>query len=170
MFSGARERGRPAWVAECTASYPLRFAPYVRQRVRIPHPLARSAGAAARTGTLLAVAAAVHQVVNLRALREPAAQPPPVAEPVSVLVPARDEAARIAPTIRSLLAQTGVAELEILVLDDESGDGTAATVRAVAAARSPALMRMLQDDGWGFYRLGVQTSATEPLTDPLEEE
>ncbi|HWM58889.1 MAG TPA: glycosyltransferase family A protein [Pseudonocardia sp.] len=89
--------------------------------------------AAARTGTLLAVAAAVHQVVNLRALREPPAQPPPVAEPVSVLVPARNEASRITPTIRSLLAQTGVGDLEILVLDDQSGDGTAATVRAVAA-------------------------------------
>ena len=25
-------------------------------------------------------------------------------------------------------------------------------------------------DGWDFYWLGVQTSATEPLTDPLEEE
>ena len=37
------------------------------------------------------------------------------------------------PTIRSVLAQTGVADLEVLVLDDESTDGTAAVVLAVAA-------------------------------------
>jgi glycosyltransferase involved in cell wall biosynthesis len=134
MISGARERGRPVWAAGYATTYPLRFAPYLRHRAGFRRSwFGRSVVAAARTGTLLAVAAAVHQVINLRALRVPVAQPPPVAEPVSVLVPARDEAARITPTIRSLLAQTGVAELEILVLDDESGDGTAATVRAAAA-------------------------------------
>ena len=134
MFSGARKRGRPASAAGYEALYPMRFAPYV------PHPVGfglsrvgRLGVATARIGSLLAVAAAVHQVVNLRALREPPAQPPPVDEAVSVLVPARDEASRITPTIRSLLAQTGVADLEILVLDDQSSDGTAATVRAVAA-------------------------------------
>ena len=51
---------------------------------------------------------------------------------MSVLVPARDEAHRIAPTIRSLLAQRGLAEVEILVLDDNSTDGTADVVRGVA--------------------------------------
>ena len=51
---------------------------------------------------------------------------------MSILVPARDEAHRIAPTIRSLLAQTGLADLEILVLDDGSTDGTADVVAAAA--------------------------------------
>jgi Glycosyl transferase family 2 len=95
--------------------------------------LGRVGAATARAGAALAVAAAVHQVVNLRALREPRRRPPPVAEPVSVLVPARNEAGRIPPTIRSVLAQTGVPDLEVLVLDDGSTDGTAAAVRAAAA-------------------------------------
>jgi hypothetical protein len=84
-------------------------------------------------GTLLAVAGLAHQVRNLRALRVPPEVPPPVGEPVSVLVPARDEAHRIGPTIRSVLAQTAVADLEVLVLDDGSTDGTADVVRAAAA-------------------------------------
>ena len=84
MISGARERGRPVWAAGYATTYPLRFAPYLRHRAGFPRSwFERSVVAAARTGTLLAVAAAVHQVINLRALRVPVAQPPPVAEPVS---------------------------------------------------------------------------------------
>jgi hypothetical protein len=92
----------------------------------------RAGAAAVRAGALLALAGTAHQVLNQRALRVPPAQPPPVAEAVSVLVPARDEAARIVPTVRSLLAQTGVGDLEVLVLDDGSTDGTADVVRAAA--------------------------------------
>jgi hypothetical protein len=99
--------------------------------VRIRRPGA--APAAVVAGTLLAVAGTAHQLRNLRALRVPPAAPEPVGEPVSVLVPARDEAHRIAPTVRSVLAQTGVADLEVLVLDDGSTDGTADVVRAEAA-------------------------------------
>ncbi|HZG89452.1 MAG TPA: glycosyltransferase family A protein [Pseudonocardia sp.] len=93
----------------------------------------RRGSAAVLTGTALAVAGTAHQVLNLRALRVPPTDPPPVPEPVSVLVPARDEAHRIGPTIRSVLAQTGVPDLEVLVLDDGSTDGTAGVVRATAA-------------------------------------
>jgi hypothetical protein len=49
-------------------------------------------------------------------------------------VPARDEAHRIAPTIRSLLAQRGLLDAEIVVLDDGSSDGTADVVAATAAS------------------------------------
>jgi hypothetical protein len=56
-----------------------------------------------------------------------------VFEAVSVLLPVRDEAYRVAPCLRALLAQTRVPRLEILVLDDRSTDGTAEVVRAVAA-------------------------------------
>jgi cellulose synthase/poly-beta-1,6-N-acetylglucosamine synthase-like glycosyltransferase len=49
-----------------------------------------------------------------------------------VLVPARDEAGRIGPTIRSLLAQTGLQDVQVLVLDDGSTDGTADVVRSIA--------------------------------------
>ncbi len=134
MFSGSRTCGRQAFSAGYAALYPLRIAPYLLRPVRFRGSrVGRLGVATARAGALLAVAAAVHQVLNLRALREPSGRPGPVAESVSVLVPARDEAHRITPTIRSLLAQTGVGDLEILVLDDESGDGTTATVLAAAA-------------------------------------
>ncbi|MDO3637884.1 glycosyltransferase family 2 protein, partial [Mycolicibacterium arseniciresistens] len=83
-------------------------------------------------GSALAAAGTAHAVLNLRLLRRPPDVPPEVTAPVSVLVPARDEAHRIAPTIRSLLAQRGLADAEILVLDDGSSDGTADVVRRLA--------------------------------------
>ncbi len=83
-------------------------------------------------GSLLAAAGTLHQLVNRQALRRPPDAPPPVDVPVSLLVPARDEARRIAPTVRSLLAQQGLADVEILVLDDGSTDGTADVVTEVA--------------------------------------
>jgi chlorobactene glucosyltransferase len=49
---------------------------------------------------------------------------------LSVLVPARDEAHAIAETVRALLAQPEVAEL--LILDDQSTDGTASVAHAAA--------------------------------------
>jgi hypothetical protein len=84
------------------------------------------------TGTIGAVLATAHTAYNLRVLRVPPADPPIVAERVSVLVPARDEAARIEPCIRALLASEGVRDLEVLVLDDASTDGTADVVRRAA--------------------------------------
>jgi len=87
-----------------------------------------------RLGTGLAVAGAVHAAWNARRLRVPPADPPPVAEPVALLLPLRDEAHRVEPCLRALLAQTGVRDLRILVLDDGSTDGTAEVVRRVAGA------------------------------------
>jgi hypothetical protein len=83
--------------------------------------------------SLAACAATAHTAYNLRVLRTPSTTPPPVAERVSVLVPARDEAGRITPCITALLASVGVPDLEVLVLDDGSTDGTAEVVRAAAA-------------------------------------
>ncbi|MCW0214036.1 MAG: glycosyltransferase family 2 protein [Pseudonocardia sp.] len=85
------------------------------------------------TGAFLATAGTLHELVNLRRLRAPATDPPPVREPVSVLVPARDEAHRVGPTICSLLAQSGVPDLEVIVLDDGSADDTAGAVTRAAA-------------------------------------
>jgi cellulose synthase/poly-beta-1,6-N-acetylglucosamine synthase-like glycosyltransferase len=86
-----------------------------------------------RAAVIAAVLSACHAVVNARLMRVPPADPPEVTEPVSVCVPARDEAHRIAPTIRSLLAQRGVPDLEIVVLDDCSTDHTADVVTRAAA-------------------------------------
>lgn len=64
--------------------------------------------------------------VNLRHLRRPDSTN--TSARISVLLPARDEAHRIGPTLRSLSAQQGVAE--VLVLDDNSSDGTGDLVQA----------------------------------------
>lgn len=74
-----------------------------------------------------------HAAVNSRLLRVP---PPPriVPERVSVLVPARNEATRIAPCLQAILASTQLPDLEIIVLDDDSRDGTGEIARSVAAA------------------------------------
>jgi hypothetical protein len=52
-------------------------------------------------------------------------------EAVSVLVPARDEAAAIEPCVRAILASRDV-DLEVVVLDDSSTDGTDAIVQQLA--------------------------------------
>jgi hypothetical protein len=83
-------------------------------------------------GTALSVAATVHALVNLGRLRRPPADPPPVAEPVTVLLPVRDEAHRVGPCLRSVLAQRDVRDLRIVVLDDGSTDGTVELVRRLA--------------------------------------
>lgn len=87
---------------------------------------------------------------NSRRTLIPPDDPPPVRERVSVLMPARNEAHRIAPGIRSLVAQRGVADLEILVLDDNSTDGTAQAV--LDAAGGDPRVRVLPGrplpDGW----------------------
>ncbi|MCI0384358.1 glycosyltransferase family 2 protein [Streptomyces sp. CNQ085] len=88
--------------------------------------LARTAVAA---GSVLAVAGAVHSAWNSRALRVPPVDPPPVAERVSLLMPVRDEAGRVGPALRSLLAQERVPRAEVVVLDDQSTDGTGEVVR-----------------------------------------
>lgn len=95
--------------------------------------LAKPLPALVVTGSSLACLGAAHQMINLRLLRRPPGNPPPVTASVSLLVPARDEAHRIEPTIHSLLAQRGLTETDILVLDDGSTDGTADVVTKVAA-------------------------------------
>jgi chlorobactene glucosyltransferase len=69
---------------------------------------------------------------------------------VSVLIPARNEAATIGHTIRSILDQANV-KLEVLVLDDHSTDGTADV--ACAAGNNDPRLRVISGhplpEGWG---------------------
>jgi cellulose synthase/poly-beta-1,6-N-acetylglucosamine synthase-like glycosyltransferase len=76
-----------------------------------------------------ACALTVHTAVNAALLRTPTGTT--TARRVSVLLPVRDEAARVEPCLRALLGQLGV-DLEVVVLDDGSTDGTAAVVRSVS--------------------------------------
>ena len=58
--------------------------------------------------------------------------------PVTAIVPARDEAESIARSIGSLLDQDYPGEFAIILVDDESRDGTSALARAAAASRGKA--------------------------------
>jgi Glycosyltransferase like family 2 len=93
--------------------------------------LSAAAPWAVRVGAVLAVAGTAHQVLNLRRLRVPPSDPPEVVEAVTVALPVRDEAHRVAPALAALLVQRGVPHLEVLVLDDGSTDGTGDVVRSV---------------------------------------
>jgi hypothetical protein len=77
-----------------------------------------------RFGAALAIAGCAHAVVNARLLRRADGRG---AARVSVLIPARNEEATIADCLRSLAGQDVA---EILVLDDESSDTTAARAAA----------------------------------------
>jgi hypothetical protein len=70
-------------------------------------------------------------LANLALYRPPRGRPP-AGTAVSVLIPARDEAANIGPAVEAVLANRDL-PLELIVLDDHSSDGTAAIVAAIAA-------------------------------------
>ena len=74
----------------------------------------------------LSIALTLHCAVNARLLRRSPELPPDqwISERVSVLLPLRDEADRVLPCLRALAVQTGLADAELIVLDDNSSDGT----------------------------------------------
>jgi glycosyltransferase involved in cell wall biosynthesis len=76
---------------------------------------------------------------------------PQAAESVSLLVPARNEAARLEPLLASLLALPDASVRECLVYDDDSDDGTDRLVAAYAAR--DARIRLIRGGdlppGWG---------------------
>ena len=80
--------------------------------------------------TGLSVIGALHAIVNVLLLRRPPATPPPVRRPVTVVLPVRDEEEHVEACLAALLAQQGVDDLAVLVVDDGSTDGTAARVGA----------------------------------------
>jgi GT2 family glycosyltransferase len=89
--------------------------------------------AAVSLGSGLAVGGAVLAAANAATVRVARPDAPDVPEgvTVSVLLPARNEAGRVADCLRALLAQEGVPGLQVVVLDDGSTDGTADIARAV---------------------------------------
>lgn len=96
-------------------------------------------------GLLLAALYAGMTFANLRLYREP---PAPSGRPaVSILIPMRDEAANVAPLLACVLGSRGV-ELEVVVLDDGSTDGTSDLVRAVADPRLRLLPGAPLPPGW----------------------
>ncbi|GAB1645980.1 glycosyltransferase [Krasilnikovia sp. MM14-A1259] len=113
------------------------------------------------------LALTVHTAVNAALLRRPQRHAT-TAERVAVLLPLRDEADRVTPCLRALLAQTGVPRLELIVLDDGSRDGTAQVVRAIAGDRVRVLTGTEPPPGWlGKPHACVQLAAAAPDADVL---
>ena len=65
-----------------------------------------------------------------------------------MLLPLRNEADRVTACLEALLAQRGVPDLTIHVLDDGSTDGTADVVRAIAGDRVNLITGVPLPDGW----------------------
>ena len=104
-----------------------------------------------------------------RLLGTDSANPGPAARVVAV-IPARNEAAVVGLAVQSLLAQRFAGELQIVLVDDASSDGTAEVVRAAAegagaADRVTVIRGSGPDPGWsgkvGAMARGV--AAAEPL-------
>jgi hypothetical protein len=90
----------------------------------------------------------LHAGVNAALLYRPPARPPRTERAVAVLLPLRDEAARVGPCLRALLEQRDVPGLEIIVLDDGSTDGTADLVRSIAGQRVRLITGGPPPPGW----------------------
>ncbi|MFD6160364.1 glycosyltransferase [Nocardia sp. NPDC060256] len=98
--------------------------------------------------SLLGAGIALYNRVTVRQLVNTAVE---VIEPVTVCVPARDEAARLPGLIADLRAQRGVSRMRVVILDDASGDDTFAT--AIDAAGGDPRITVLRNDtepppGW----------------------
>jgi len=128
-------------------------------------PIGRTA---VKAGALASAAVTAHLALNLTQARQPLRPVTDVIERVSVLVPARDEAHRIGPTITALLRQECLADVEFIILDDGSSDGTADLVRAIAG--DDPRVRVIHGAGepppgwlgkpWACHRLAEQASGS----------
>lgn len=95
-------------------------------------PLTRRASvlrAIAGAGALTSTAVTAHTLANLRHLRTVEPDSSTIDERVSVLIPLRNEADRVTPTLAALLQQEGLRNAEFLILDDGSTDDTAVVVK-----------------------------------------
>jgi chlorobactene glucosyltransferase len=99
------------------------------------------------SATIVLVTFACLTVVNRWFLPRLRAQQPTERPFVSILIPARNEAAVIAQTVTSLMQQT-YTNFELLVLDDQSSDDTAALARQAGDERVRVLSGRPLPSGW----------------------
>ena len=94
---------------------------------------------------LLAALPFVLTLLNLRGFRTPPEAAVP--QPISVLIPARNEAANIGPAVHAVLANTGI-PFEVVVLDDGSTDATASILAGIADPRLRVISGPALPPGW----------------------
>jgi hopene-associated glycosyltransferase HpnB len=92
---------------------------------------------------------------------------PSVSPTVAVVVPARNEAGVIAQSVKSLLAQNYKGKLTVIVVDDNSGDGTGNLARAIDDTRLTVVSGASRPTGWSgklwAVRQGVAVAADAEL-------
>ncbi len=84
------------------------------------------------------------------------------APPIAAIIPARDEAASIGPAVQSLLTQDYAGELDVIVVDDQSSDRTAAIVQALVPEAGPSRRLKLVSNsdrpvGWSGKLWAIKT-------------
>jgi len=119
-------------------------------------------------GALGAIGATAHTVYNLRKLRTPSDATDHITERVSVVIPARNESSNISACVAAALNSTDLDDLEVIVLDDASTDGTAPV--AVEAAHGDSRFRLITSNedvpegwlgkNWACERLGAASSGS----------
>jgi hypothetical protein len=124
----------------------------------------------AQAGALASVVLTAHTALNLRGITRLRNEPgTTIRERISILIPARNEAHRIGSVIEAVLAQQGLAELEVIVLDDGSSDDTAGVVREALGSDPRATLISGADDlppegwlgkSWACHRLSRQATGS----------
>jgi hypothetical protein len=113
----------------------------------------------------LSVAGAVHAAANAVLLRRPPARPPRVRRPVTVVLPVRDEEAQVADCLAAVLAQQGVPDLRVVVVDDGSTDRTAAVVAGSTDPRLRLVEAGPLPPGWLGKPHACAVGAAQPPED-----
>lgn len=86
---------------------------------------------------------------------------PSSAPAVAVVVPARDEAPLIEATLRSLLAQDYTGPLRVILVDDNSADGTGDIARAIGDPRLTVIAGAPRPAGWSGKLWAVSQGVAE---------
>ena len=114
------------------------------QAIRVPVAAAASL-AAALTVLAWAYLAACHGGYWRTDQRLPPARHDPAAWPdVTAIVPARDEAAMLPATMPALLAQDYPGTFRVVLVDDESADGTADVAATLGRAATDGMLRVVR--------------------------
>jgi len=86
--------------------------------------------------------------------------------PVTVVVPARNEAATVAAVLRSLLAQDYAGPFRVVLVDDNSSDGTGEIARAILDPRLAIVTGAERPEGWSG-KLWAVSQGVAQSSDPL---
>lgn len=119
-------------------------------------------------GSAIAVIGALHSIINLRILRQPA-KSELISEKVSILLPVLNEADRITPTLLSLLNQQNISNLELIIRDDGSSDQTVELIQHLTRKATFPIKLITGDEtapegwiskSWSCYRMSQQATGT----------